>query len=754
MGLNINSEQYNKLKKARELLPDHLLDTFKNNIITLRKYYPEIADKFDSYTPEKSIDFFCESTGEPNIKIEGEQESFYPQNCKKKYLNYLKDKLTSPNNLLDAIDSPLDFSNYIVNEIVNRKVVSLFSKKEFDPHGQIHHRYMNKITELLNNKLNNKSFCKIGEAEDGILLFVNIGVGLGYHLNALQKKIKIRNTIIIEPDEDIFFASLHTFNWSDYISDYLSNGNTLTIILDKDPEFIAKKFYRFFIQQGICNMGGLCVYDLYTNNQTNNIVEYLEKYYVLLSSAYGYLDDRAFGISHTCYSIVNKRNFVLANDMKKQYRDYPVFIIGSGPSLDQDLPFIKKYQDKAIIIACGTALDSLYHAGVMPDFYANTERTPQVKQALEVIPDKEFLKEITLLCSSVCHPSVIDFFPKTAIFGKWDENFTEYLISNLESELGFKEIQTIKNMNPLVGNMGISAATTLGFNKLYLFGIDNGKEINATKMHSKYTSLYNNSGANDTGGNYRIEDIVEGNFGGQCQTNDLYKRSILNIEAAIFNRSDEEEFQCINCSNGAKINNTIAKHSYELEEEFDKYSKLPKKEFFSYFNTEKTKNFNITQEQLKAHIHPEIMDRIYDHIIDMMKHCPKNRKDYIQLVYDINEFLKTIRNTLSTFYSRTAESSLNNMLVEFTTALFAEDQDEGKKVADEILYVIMDFLTEAKELFAKLPDYCLGDHKKYYPDGKLGRDMPHCKAPDFPPLLNIIGKAYDDPIKKFVKKYE
>ena len=173
MGLNINSEQYNKLKKARELLPDHLLDTFKNNIITLRKYYPEIADKFDSYTPEKSIDFFCESTGEPNIKIEGEQESFYPQNCKKKYLNYLKDKLTSPNNLLDAIDSPLDFSNYIVNEIVNRKVVSLFSKKEFDPHGQIHHRYMNKITELLNNKLNNKSFCKIGEAEDGILLFVN-----------------------------------------------------------------------------------------------------------------------------------------------------------------------------------------------------------------------------------------------------------------------------------------------------------------------------------------------------------------------------------------------------------------------------------------------------------------------------------------------------------------------------------------------------------------------------------------------------
>ena len=32
-------------------------------------------------------------------------------------------------------------------------------------------------------------------------------------------------------------------------------------------------------------------------------------------------------------------------------------------------------------------------------------------------------------------------------------------------------------MNPLVGNMGVSGAIYLGFNKLYLFGLDNGKKI-------------------------------------------------------------------------------------------------------------------------------------------------------------------------------------------------------------------------------------------------------------------------------------
>jgi hypothetical protein len=138
----------------------------------------------------------------------------------------------------------------------------------------------------------------------------------------------------------------------------------------------------------------------------------------------------------------------------------------------------------------------------------------------------------------------------------------------------------------------------------------------------------------------------------------------------------------------------------------------------------------------------------------MIDHCKKTKGEYFKLCQDINDFLKEIRTNISTFYARTAESSLNNMLVELMAVQFGEDQQNNQKAAEEILYVIKDFLIEAKELFAKLPDYSLGDHKKYYPDGKVGRDMPHCKAPDFPPFLNIIGRSYDDPVKKFVKKYE
>ncbi len=745
---------YKPLKNNPDLMADILLRNFKKNMDCLKKYYPEIAEEFDNYRPEKSIDFFCSSTGFPDFKFTNSNHPFLQEKTPYLYSKFLKSIIQSNNpDLIKNTDCPMALSEFHVHEIINSRIVSLLTKREYDVHGQIYFKYMNRIHEILTDYAIDKNFEKLKDARL-IPLFVSNGVGHGYHLEEVVQKTNIQNLIIIEPDSDIFFASLHTFDWASFIDNEFKKGNTVTFILNEDPKTIGRKFYLFFIEQGLFLMGGISVYNLYEDEQTQKIVNELKNYYLSLSSAYGYLDDRAFGISHTWNAIKKKRNFVLTEGMPKKYTDYPVFVIGSGPSLDNDLSFIKKYQDKAIIIACGTALDSLYHAGVMPDFYANTERTPQVKQAIDVIPDKDFLKKIILLTSNVCHPYVIDSFEKTAIFGKWDENFIDYLIRNLDNSIKFKEIQSIKYMNPLVGNMGISAAVTLGFNKVYLFGIDNGKMTDTQNMHSSYTSVYTNSGASDKGGNYDVQTLVPGNFGGQCETNQLYIKSILTIESALFEKKEEPDFLCINCSNGSYIKGTTAMHSKELEDEFSHLSNINKDEFFNYFLSEKTKNFDITEEQFRKIIHPEIMDRIYDNIIDMIDHCGKTKEEYFRLCQNINEFLKEIRIRFSTFFSRTAESSLNNMLVELIAVLFTEDQMNSPKAAEEILYVIRDFLIEAKELFAKLPDYCLGDHKKYYPDGKVGRDMPHCKAPDFPPLLNIIGKVYDDPVKKFIKKYD
>lgn len=746
---------YEPLKNNPDLITDILLNNFNHNLAALKKYFPEIAIQFENYIPQKTMDFFCSPNGFPNIKFTASDRDFYKEKNPTLYGKFIQ-KITQSDYIeqFQDMDCPFAFSEYLTKEILKGKIVPPLAKKDYDPHGQIYYKYMNRIHDILaNHQFFEDKYIQLKDC-DFIPLFTSIGIGLGYHLEGLSTKLNIKNLLLIEPDPDVFFASLHSFDWASFIEKTFHENKTITLILDSDPDIIGRKFYLFLIEQGIFNIGGTYISNIYEDRLSAKILKSLKDFYISVFSAYGYIDDRAFGISHTWNAIKKKRNFVLTTPMQKKYSEYPVFVIGSGPSLDNDLKFIKKYQDKAIIVACGTALDSLYHAGVMPDFYANTERTPQVKQALDVIPDKDFMNSIILLSSNVCHPYVIDSFEKTAIFGKWDENFVDYLTTNLDNSVGFKNIQTIKFMNPLVGNMGISATVLLGFNKIYLFGIDNGKRQNTENMHSAYTSVYANSGASDKGGNYEIQDLVQGNFGGQCETNRIYIKSIISIESVLLTKKDDPEFKCINCSNGAAIKYSIPVHSKDLEKLFSDLPNLNKEEFLNYFRNHKTKNFDISDEQFKKIIHPEIMNRIYDNIIDMIDQSGNTKKEYFKLCQDINDFLKDIRTNISTFYARTAESSLNNMLVELVATLFGVDQKNSSEAAEEILCVIREFLIEAKELFAKLPDYCLGDHKKYYPDGKVGRDMPHCKAPDFPPFLNIIGRNYDDPVKKFVKKYE
>ena len=432
---------YNEIKKNNELLSDYLINNFNKNIQTFRKYYPEIAQKFENYIPQKTMDFFCSENGVPNLHFTGDEHDLYRQKCKYKFDEFIAELQEEEKKDTTQANCPKEFCNFLVKKILADQVTYVFNQQQYDFHGQIHYKYTNRISELI-AKVIDKGICKVKEAET-LTLFVSVGIGLGYHLKEIASQKEILNILLIEPDPDILFASLHCFEWTEFIENIINEGKTLTFFIDNTPENIGKQFFNLLIQKGIYQISGGYFCSIYDDALSINIMQALDKYYYYLPAAYGFFDDRIFGVSHTCFSLLNKRRFILNNKLNENYKNYPVFVIGSGPSLDNDLNFIRKNQDKAIIIACGTAIDSLYHAGIMPDFYANTERTPEVSQALEIIPDKDFLKQITLLCSSVCHPYVVQNFPKTAIFGKWDENFADYLIANLDKSKGFKNIQTI-----------------------------------------------------------------------------------------------------------------------------------------------------------------------------------------------------------------------------------------------------------------------------------------------------------------------
>lgn len=577
-----------------------------------------------------------------------------------------------------------------------------------------------------------------------------MGVGLGYLFAEIYKKIDIANLIVIEPNKDVFFASLHTFDWKNFLLKFERDNKSISFILEDDINIIGLGFYRFFLQRGLFHVGANFIYYHCEDELNLKIHKELVLKYIQIPSAFGFFDDRIFGIAHASYSLSRKKNFVIKKDMPKEYQNIPVFIIGSGPSLDNDLPFIRKYQDKALVIACGTAIDVLYHAGIMADFFANTERVPEIFQSLSIIPDKNYFKDIILLCSNVTHPSVVDFFSQTAIFDKKDENFGGYLSANLS----LTEIDSVSHMNPMVGNMGLSGAIKLGFKKIYLFGLDNGKKVGQQSIHSIYTTLYKKRGYSEDNDFYKTNKYIEANFGGECETNDLFLNSISMMKISIGLFLEQEGTSCFNCSDGALIDGATPKYSADLVELFNSLDNVDKAKFRKYMLEEKTKSFDVSIDQIKGIIYPQIYKRICDNILDITKNRPSDLKEWIPFIQSICDFLNNIASDLSLFYAKTTESSIYGMLSILTSTLFATDDiEENQKRANHLLDIIEDYLLESPLVFEKLPDYIMGEHSKYYLNGKVGKDMPHCRAPIFPKKMNILRKEYDDPIKIFEKKY-
>lgn len=61
------------------------------------------------------------------------------------------------------------------------------------------------------------------------------GIGLGYSLAYLYERVEVANLIIVEPDLDVFYASLHAFDWQNLLKFLFENKYAINIMLGQTP---------------------------------------------------------------------------------------------------------------------------------------------------------------------------------------------------------------------------------------------------------------------------------------------------------------------------------------------------------------------------------------------------------------------------------------------------------------------------------------------------------------------------------------
>lgn len=729
MEEDITSEHVQKLLELQQDMTDMLIERFHNNMEAFKLYMPSIYEQFIDFKPSESLEFICTSNGIPNLFFPERGEFFY--------------KVFDPVELCNAqVDlvlekSPFRQLNYgIDNELF----------------GQIHHRYLNAMV-----KFNAEHLPKVNNPllSGSCPICIVVGCGLGYHLGRLYERIDVGNLVLIEPNLDLFFASLHAFDWANLLTYLHENNRGIYLMVGQGRDEVFEDLNNYYSRHGrmlACYMWSMVHYRSQIINEiADRIIEDYERSYATL----GFYDDHLFALSHGMNHVQNGVHFVRNDiDFPDKWKETPLVIVANGPSLSKDLPFLRKIQDKVIIFACGTALETLYNAGIKPTFYGATERLRVVSEHLSIIPDKEYVNDCILVAGDVLHPEVIKHFTHTALFGKADETF--YWLAAAKFYNKWVKIAAISLMNPLVGNLGIAAATSFGFKNVYLFGVDNGTKREDRKTHPDENLFYKKF---EKKPNHAISSLayeLDGNFGGKVYSSYLYKLSARYMEVIVRYGKNDKKLNYFNCSDGAALKGVDPVHSEDLD--WENLPDFDREAFVKFMDEEKTTSIELDEKEKQSLVDTSAVDYLSSLVIRLLteEKRPKTRLEYVFLLQTVCEVLNKIKETRDYYVADLLEGSLYGMFAMVMRTLYlTKDLDKAIEYADQQVQLIVYFLEDARKLYHFLPDYNAEDHQVHL-NGKVGYDHGTCEATSFekrkPYVTEEDTKKY--PNRKFVKRYE
>lgn len=750
--LNANSEHIKSLMDLQQRMTDMLIDRFENNMEAFKKYIPDIYRRFHNYHPTETIEFLCTSNGNPNLFFTDRNEFFY-----KAY-----DPVALCNKQVEIVLEKCPFKQLVYNV-------------DHENLGQIHHRYLNDlardqmewIPDNSNPLLSNS--CPIA---------IIVGIGLGYHIGHLYEKIEIGNIVLIEPNIDLFFASLHTFDWANLLEFINKERRGIYLMVGQTKEEVFEDLNIFYDRHGRMLAGFMWSMVHYRSKEVNEIADKIVQDYERSFATLGFLDDHYFGLSHAMYLATHHARFVRHDvTIPDEFLNTPVCVVANGPSLSKDLPLLRKIQDKVIIIACGTALETLYSAGIRPFFYGATERLKVVAESLSLIPDKEYIESLVLLTSDVIHPDTFKLFKHNAIFGKSDETF--YCLAGINLFYRYRPINGLCLMNPLVGNLGVAASGQLRFKNIYLFGVDNGTKRNDFATHPDESRTYQKTRAinqlqlRDDSELNKEEKVAkknleamnklcyvgEGNFGGQVYTSYLYKLSALYMKVIISSYvKNDFDVKYYNCSDGLKIEGAEPLQPDTMLEEWEKLPNVDFDALRQFIDEKKTFDLNLTEEEAVKLCKYDT----FDYVVDTIKKAinkeerPKTRLEFVMLLQSICEMFTILRKSPDAFIADMLDGSIYNYFIMVIRVLYlTADEKLAIERAEKHMVTVCNFLDDAKALYRHVPYYYAEDHQKFL-NGKVGFDHPDSKAPDLitrPPL--VTQEERDNyPIRKFIKRYE
>ncbi|MFA5480246.1 MAG: 6-hydroxymethylpterin diphosphokinase MptE-like protein [Candidatus Muiribacteriota bacterium] len=253
---------------------------------------------------------------------------------------------------------------------------------------------------------------KIDETSGNLLILY--GMGLGYHVRKIFDKLIKNNQnkklIVVEPSWQIFNIALHTFDFSDIIS-----NSRVEFSIGQDAETIREKVAKLFkmYENDNLNILEMNVYrrafsDFFSKLDTTlkNIISVGISNYTTVAK---YIDEWNSNILENMKHIIKSPGML---DYEGKFKNKPAIIISAGPSLDKNGIYLKQAKGKALLVAVDTAVKPLLSMGITPDVVVSVDS--QYANYLHLKDVK--LPEAYCVCSPIVHPEIPEIFEGRVIF--------------------------------------------------------------------------------------------------------------------------------------------------------------------------------------------------------------------------------------------------------------------------------------------------------------------------------------------------
>jgi hypothetical protein len=565
---------------AEQNLQDALVKQYFSNMHFLQETDFDLYTKIDTLSSlinsgiykEKFILEFLSDSGDFDILNIENNHYLYNKNAKQ-----VNDEFV--NSVDFSIKNTFSNLNHYLYMSTNKDIEINDSK--FKILDKIFFNDMSEYYGVLGNTSSNKEYKEIDK-------FLFLGSLLGKHFDLIQKKINFKSCFIYEENLEIFRLSL-------FVSDYATlslSSNIIFSIMDDNNNYSNK--INIFLNKTYPYSNYNIKY-LKMNYIDDNIYQgVLTQLHLSNSSNYDYtkiLYDTFYSISKHInkYNILTTKNkidsFSLSNNL-------PVLFVAAGPSLNENIDWIRNNKNSFIIVAIGATYKKLFENGIEPDILTT------VDPKFDILDKSHFnLNDVKLLRNTIVIASINT---PTKILNRFNQDklFLYEVFENFKNN-------SIAYSGVSIGEISLSILLDLNVKEIYLIGTD--LSLNKKTGNSHFDGYINATDNGKLDEKQKIDSslktgistirneflLVKGNDNEQVVTNRMFALSInqYNYLIDIFRKDNQTIYNL--CKNGAFIEGTIFKEIDSIN-----FNKNIESKSFLMQNLEILSEFGLNKEEL------------------------------------------------------------------------------------------------------------------------------------------------------------